>query len=240
MKDTQKCSQCEEETLLTSRKDLKAHCRVPPRVLPSEDRAALSASTVTSYSWRRPPDEPHGADAWRGEEELLQHLFRELPQRRGAVQPHGQSPATGVVQPQQQPFPGHGGLHLRVQHIPRTPTSRWTARPWWKRPTHPKESGRRAAQQTPDMTVPSSKQAKVTYSCICCNKQLFSSLAVLQIHLKTMHLDKPEQAHICQYCLEGCLLYNLNEHLKQVHEAQDPGLIVSALPTPRLPVQLLL
>ncbi|KAI1901320.1 hypothetical protein AGOR_G00033090 [Albula goreensis] len=70
-----------------------------------------------------------------------------------------------------------------------------------------------------DQGVSAAKQAKVAYSCAYCNnKQAFSSLAVLQIHLKTIHLDKPEQAHTCQYCLEVLpSLCNLNEHLKQVH-----------------------
>lgn len=47
-----------------------------------------------------------------------------------------------------------------------------------------------------------------------------------------MHLDKPEQAHICQCCLDALpSLYNLNEHLKQVHKTQDPVLILSPMPT---------
>lgn len=158
---------------MTSRKTSKSTL---PSATPSAPgrtgQPSVRRPLPASYSWRRPPDEPHGADAWR-EEELLQHLFRELPQRRGAVQPHGQSPATGVVQPQQQPFLVTVG-YTSVSSTTRTPTSRWTARPWWKPPHPSQESGRkRAAQQTPDMTVPSSKQAKVTYSCIYCNKQLF-------------------------------------------------------------------
>ncbi|XP_061112208.1 zinc finger protein 521-like isoform X2 [Conger conger] len=88
-------------------------------------------------------------------------------------------------------------------------------------PPPPKARRRkRAAQRANNATT--AKQAKLAYSCIYCNKQAFSSLAVLQIHLKTIHLDKPEQAHTCQYCLEVLpSLCNLNEHLRQVHDAQD-------------------
>ncbi|KAK2822444.1 hypothetical protein Q5P01_022509 [Channa striata] len=100
-------------------------------------------------------------------------------------------------------------------------------------PPVPKTRGRRkrAAQNTSDMGGRSSKQPKVSYSCIYCNKQVFSSLAVLQIHLRTMHLDKPEQAHTCQFCLEVLpSLLNLNEHLKQVHNAEDHAALLASLP----------
>ncbi|XP_051557051.1 zinc finger protein 521-like isoform X2 [Myxocyprinus asiaticus] len=92
--------------------------------------------------------------------------------------------------------------------------------------TVPKTRGRRkrASQNVSDMNGRSSKQRKITYSCIYCSKQVFSSLAVLQIHLKTKHVDKPEQAHTCQLCLEILpSLCNLNEHLKQIHNAEDPA-----------------
>ncbi|XP_074507473.1 zinc finger protein 521-like isoform X10 [Sebastes fasciatus] len=104
-------------------------------------------------------------------------------------------------------------------------------------PPVPKARGRRkrAAQNTSDMGGRGSKQPKVSYSCIYCNKQVFSSLAVLQIHLRTMHLDKPEQAHTCQFCLEVLpSLLNLNEHLKQVHNAEDHAALLVSLPDPLL------
>nr|XP_033959751.1 zinc finger protein 521 isoform X3 [Pseudochaenichthys georgianus] len=100
-------------------------------------------------------------------------------------------------------------------------------------PPVPKARGRRkrAAQNTSDMGGRSSKQPKVSYSCMYCNKQVFSSLAVLQIHLRTMHLDKPEQAHTCQFCLEVLpSLLNLNEHLRQVHNAEDHAVLLASLP----------
>ncbi|XP_043562869.1 zinc finger protein 423 isoform X1 [Chiloscyllium plagiosum] len=60
---------------------------------------------------------------------------------------------------------------------------------------------------------------KVTYSCPYCSKRDFSSLAVLEIHLKTIHSDKPQQGHTCQYCLDSLpTLYNLNEHVRKVHK----------------------
>ncbi|XP_061776287.1 zinc finger protein 521 isoform X3 [Nerophis ophidion] len=100
-------------------------------------------------------------------------------------------------------------------------------------PPVPKTRGRRkrAAQNTADIGGRSAKQPKVSYSCIYCNKQVFSSLAVLQIHLRTMHLDKPEQAHTCQFCLEVLpSLLNLNEHLKQVHNAEGHAALLASLP----------
>ncbi|XP_048113963.1 zinc finger protein 521 isoform X1 [Alosa alosa] len=99
-------------------------------------------------------------------------------------------------------------------------------------PPVPKTRGRRkrTAQHASDMPGRLAKQSKTAYSCIYCNKQVFSSLAVLQIHLKTMHLDKPEQAHTCQFCLEVLpSLFNLNEHLKQVHNAEDPSALLATL-----------
>ncbi|XP_078066980.1 zinc finger protein 423 isoform X3 [Mustelus asterias] len=60
---------------------------------------------------------------------------------------------------------------------------------------------------------------KVTYSCPYCSKRDFSSLAVLEIHLKTIHSDKPQQSHTCQFCLDSLpTLYNLNEHVRKVHK----------------------
>ncbi|XP_029910054.1 zinc finger protein 423 isoform X3 [Myripristis murdjan] len=61
---------------------------------------------------------------------------------------------------------------------------------------------------------------KVTYSCPYCSKRDFHSLAVLEIHLKTIHADKPQQSHTCQLCLENLpTLYNLNEHVRKAHRA---------------------
>ncbi|KAG7264087.1 hypothetical protein CRUP_021265 [Coryphaenoides rupestris] len=100
-------------------------------------------------------------------------------------------------------------------------------------PPVPKTRGRRkrSAQHSSETGGRSSKQPKISYSCIYCNKQSFSSLAVLQIHLRTMHLDKPEQAHTCQFCLEVLpSLFNLNEHLKQVHNAEDHAALLASLP----------
>ncbi|XP_024911909.1 zinc finger protein 423 isoform X4 [Cynoglossus semilaevis] len=62
--------------------------------------------------------------------------------------------------------------------------------------------------------------SKVTYSCPYCSKRDFHSLAVLEIHLKTIHADKPQQSHTCQLCLETLpTLYNLNEHVRKAHRA---------------------
>ncbi|XP_014123822.1 zinc finger protein 423 isoform X3 [Zonotrichia leucophrys gambelii] len=61
--------------------------------------------------------------------------------------------------------------------------------------------------------------SKVTYSCPYCSKRDFNSLAVLEIHLKTIHADKPQQSHTCQICLDSMpTLYNLNEHVRKVHK----------------------
>ncbi|XP_028832373.1 zinc finger protein 521-like isoform X3 [Denticeps clupeoides] len=98
-------------------------------------------------------------------------------------------------------------------------------------PPVPKARGRRkrAGQRSSDGAGRAAKQPKLSYSCIYCSKQAFSSLAVLQIHLKTIHLDKPEQAHTCHFCLEVLpSLFNLNEHLKQVHHAEEPSALLAS------------
>ncbi|XP_051513398.1 zinc finger protein 423-like isoform X3 [Myxocyprinus asiaticus] len=61
---------------------------------------------------------------------------------------------------------------------------------------------------------------KVSYSCPYCSKRDFNSLAVLEIHLKTIHADKPQQSHTCQLCLETLpTLFNLNEHVRKAHQS---------------------
>uniref|UniRef100_A0A2K6ABV4 Zinc finger protein 521 n=1 Tax=Mandrillus leucophaeus TaxID=9568 RepID=A0A2K6ABV4_MANLE len=232
MKDTQKCSQCEEG--FDFPEDLQKHiAECHPECSPNEDRAALQCVYchelfVEETSLMNHMEQVHGgekknscsicSESFHTVEELYSHMdSHQQPESCN----HSNSPSLVTV-----------GYTSVSSTTPDSNLSVDSSTMVEAAPPIPKSRGRkRAAQQTPDMTGPSSKQAKVTYSCIYCNKQLFSSLAVLQIHLKTMHLDKPEQAHICQYCLEVLpSLYNLNEHLKQVHEAQDPGLIVSAMP----------
>ncbi|XP_028813432.1 zinc finger protein 423 isoform X2 [Denticeps clupeoides] len=78
--------------------------------------------------------------------------------------------------------------------------------------------------QTRRKLAPSSDQdeggwaSKITYSCPYCPKRDFNSLAVLEIHLKTIHADKPQQSHTCQLCLDTLpTLYNLNEHVRKAH-----------------------
>ncbi|KAL0613521.1 Zinc finger protein 521, partial [Plecturocebus cupreus] len=232
MKDTQKCSQCEEG--FDFPEDLQKHiAECHPECSPNEDRAALQCVYchelfVEETSLMNHMEQVHGgekknscsicSESFHTVEELYSHMdSHQQPESCN----HSNSPSLVTV-----------GYTSVSSTTPDSNLSVDSSTMVEAAPPIPKSRGRkRAAQQTPDMTGPSSKQAKVTYSCIYCNKQLFSSLAVLQIHLKTMHLDKPEQAHICQYCLEVLpSLYNLNEHLKQVHEAQDPGLIVSTMP----------
>lgn len=66
--------------------------------------------------------------------------------------------------------------------------------------------------------------SKVTYSCPYCSKRDFHSLAVLEIHLKTIHADKPQQSHTCQLCLDTLpSLYNLNEHVRKAHRGGGAG-----------------
>ncbi|XP_077983110.1 uncharacterized protein LOC144437950 [Glandiceps talaboti] len=66
----------------------------------------------------------------------------------------------------------------------------------------------------------------VKYKCPYCSKQEFPSVAVLNIHLQTMHNDKPVESHTCQYCNEEYpSLINLTEHIKNVHkQANSPAL----------------
>ncbi|XP_075998731.1 zinc finger protein 423 [Genypterus blacodes] len=71
--------------------------------------------------------------------------------------------------------------------------------------------------------------SKVTYSCPYCSKRDFHSLAVLEIHLKTIHADKPQQSHTCQLCLETLpTLYNLNEHVRKAHHGNGGSLGAAA------------
>uniref|UniRef100_A0A3Q2W842 Zinc finger protein 423 n=1 Tax=Haplochromis burtoni TaxID=8153 RepID=A0A3Q2W842_HAPBU len=76
---------------------------------------------------------------------------------------------------------------------------------------------------------------KVTYSCPYCSKRDFHSLAVLEIHLKTIHADKPQQSHTCQLCLETLpTLYNLNEHVRKAHRASGGTVGAAAAAFPLL------
>uniref|UniRef100_A0A672HYN3 Zinc finger protein 423 n=1 Tax=Salarias fasciatus TaxID=181472 RepID=A0A672HYN3_SALFA len=91
---------------------------------------------------------------------------------------------------------------------------------------------------TPDSTLKyggrgGGNWGKVTYSCPYCSKRDFHSLAVLEIHLKTIHADKPQQSHTCQLCLETLpTLYNLNEHVRKAHRASggSAGTAASTFP----------
>uniref|UniRef100_A0AAQ5Z0X1 Zinc finger protein 423 n=1 Tax=Amphiprion ocellaris TaxID=80972 RepID=A0AAQ5Z0X1_AMPOC len=77
--------------------------------------------------------------------------------------------------------------------------------------------------------------SKVTYSCPYCSKRDFHSLAVLEIHLKTIHADKPQQSHTCQLCLETLpTLYNLNEHVRKAHRASGGTVGTAAAAFPLL------
>lgn len=70
---------------------------------------------------------------------------------------------------------------------------------------------------------------KVTYSCPYCSKRDFQSLAVLEIHLKTIHADKPQHSHTCHLCLDTLpTLYNLNEHVRKAHRGSAGALGVAA------------
>nr|XP_033789724.1 zinc finger protein 521 isoform X4 [Geotrypetes seraphini] len=232
MKDTQKCSQCEEG--FDFPEDLQKHiAECHPECSPNEDRAALQCvychelfveeSSLLNHIEQVHSNEKKNScnicsENFHTIEELYSHMdSHQQPESCN----HSNSPSLVTV-----------GYTSVSSTTPDSNLSVDSSTMVEVAPPLTKSRGRkRAAQQVSDITAPSNKQAKVTYSCIYCSKQLFSSLAVLQIHLKTMHLDKPEQAHICQYCLEVLpSLYNLNEHLKQVHESQDPALIVSSMP----------
>uniref|UniRef100_A0A3Q3EJ49 Zinc finger protein 423 n=1 Tax=Labrus bergylta TaxID=56723 RepID=A0A3Q3EJ49_9LABR len=76
---------------------------------------------------------------------------------------------------------------------------------------------------------------KVTYSCPYCSKRDFHSLAVLEIHLKTIHADKPQQSHTCHLCLETLpTLYNLNEHVRKAHRGSGGSVGTAAATFPLL------
>ncbi|XP_033897072.3 zinc finger protein 423 isoform X2 [Acipenser ruthenus] len=84
----------------------------------------------------------------------------------------------------------------------------------------PSRAARKLAsgEQEESLTWPT----KITYSCPYCSKRDFNSLAVLEIHLKTIHADKPQQSHTCQICLDSLpTLYNLNEHVRKAHRTSN-------------------
>ena len=57
------------------------------------------------------------------------------------------------------------------------------------------------------------------FNCPYCPKVSYPSLAVLNIHLSTLHGDKPLQTHSCNQCgKEYPSLYNLSEHISAMHE----------------------
>ncbi|KAK2841915.1 hypothetical protein Q5P01_012115 [Channa striata] len=73
---------------------------------------------------------------------------------------------------------------------------------------------------------------KVTYSCPYCSKRDFHSLAVLEIHLKTIHADKPSKItpFHCNYCPDMFGDINsLQEHIRVSHCL--PGGIVAGSTT---------
>ncbi|XP_035678373.1 zinc finger protein 423-like isoform X1 [Branchiostoma floridae] len=62
------------------------------------------------------------------------------------------------------------------------------------------------------------------HRCPYCPKQTFPSIAVLEIHLRTMHGDKPVYGHLCQYCnKEYPTLINLANHIKCDHQKEALG-----------------
>ncbi|XP_066575665.1 zinc finger protein 521 isoform X2 [Amia ocellicauda] len=232
LKETQKCSQCEEGFDIPE--ELQKHiAECHPECSPPQERSALQCiychelfaeeSTLLSHIDQVHNREKKGhtcticSEHFHAVEELYSHMdIHQQPESSN----HSNSPSLVTV-----------GYTSVSSTTPDSNLSVDSSTMVEVGPPLPKTRGRkRAAQQGADIAVLSSKQAKITYSCIYCNKQVFSSLAVLQIHLKTMHLDKPEQAHTCQYCLEVLpSLYNLNEHLKQVHENQDHSALLGSM-----------
>ncbi|XP_043921361.1 zinc finger protein 521 isoform X1 [Protopterus annectens] len=233
MKDTQKCSQCEEGFDIPE--DLQKHiAECHPECSPNEERSAMQCIYchelfVDETTLLNHIDQTHSSEkknlcsicseSFHTVEELYSHMdSHQQPESSN----HSNSPSLVTVgYTSVSSTTPDSNLSVDSSTMVEVPA-----------PLTKSRGRKRTAQQTSDASAPAPKQAKVTYSCTYCNKQLFSSLAVLQIHLKTMHLDKPEQAHTCQYCLETLpSLYNLNEHVKQIHDSLDPtALIVSAMP----------
>ncbi|XP_072297646.1 zinc finger protein 521-like isoform X1 [Eucyclogobius newberryi] len=236
LKETRKCSRCEEGFDVPE--ELQRHiAECHPECSPSED-GGLGATLQCIYCHEPFSDEgtllthidqAHSRDRkghtcaicsehFESVEDLYAHMdIHQLPESSN----HSNSPSLLTV-----------GYTSVSSTTPDSNLSVDSSTMVETAPPVPKARGRRkrTAQNT-DHGGRSSKQPKVSYSCIYCNKQVFSSLAVLQIHLRTMHLDKPEQAHTCQFCLEVLpSLLNLNEHLKQVHNAEDHAALLASLP----------
>ncbi|XP_029102124.1 zinc finger protein 521-like isoform X1 [Scleropages formosus] len=234
LKETQKCGRCEEGFDIPE--ELQKHiAECHPECSPPQERGALQCIYCHEPFAEEGPllshiDQAHNRDKkghtcaicsehFHAVEELYNHMdIHQQPESSN----HSNSPSLVTV-----------GYTSVSSTTPDSNLSVDSSTMVDVAPPLPKTRGRkRAAQHTADITGLSSKQAKISYSCIYCNKQVFSSLAVLQIHLKTMHLDKPEQAHTCQYCFEVLpSLYNLNEHLKQVHDNQDHSALIGSMPS---------
>ncbi|XP_035270767.1 zinc finger protein 521-like isoform X3 [Anguilla anguilla] len=232
LKETQKCGRCEEGFDVPE--ELQKHiAECHPECSPPPERGALQCIYCPELFTEEGPllshiDQAHNRDKkghtcticsehFHAVEDLYSHMdVHQQPESSN----HSNSPSLMTV-----------GYTSVSSTTPDSNLSVDSSNMVEVAPPLPKTRGRkRAAQHAADIAGLSSKQAKITYSCIYCNKQVFSSLAVLQIHLKTMHLDKPEQAHTCQCCFEVLpSLYNLNEHLKQVHDAQDHSTLLSSL-----------
>uniref|UniRef100_A0A3B3RHN2 Zinc finger protein 521 n=1 Tax=Paramormyrops kingsleyae TaxID=1676925 RepID=A0A3B3RHN2_9TELE len=230
VRETQKCSQCEEG--FNAPEDLQKHIsECHPECSPSQDSSALpciyckelfadEGALLGHIEQAHTRDKKSHACAvcserFRTVEDLYSHMdVHQQPESSN----HSNSPSLLTA-----------GYTSVSSTTPDSNLSVDSSTVVDAAPPLPKTRRRkRAAQHAAGMARLSSKQSKVTYSCVHCNKQSFSSLAVLQIHLKTMHMDKPEQAHTCQYCLEVLpSLYNLNEHLKQAHGTHDPNALLS-------------
>ncbi|XP_078254121.1 zinc finger protein 521 isoform X1 [Rhinoraja longicauda] len=226
--NSSKCGRCEEGFDLPE--ELQRHIgECHPDCSPTEERASLQCVCCSEIfaeegSLLAHLDRAHGRDkaprcaicseCFLSAEELYVHM--EVHQRAGTSSNHSDSPSMVTLGSSTTPDSNLSADGSEVS----TQLPKHRAK---KRGNQPLTEGAGGGGGGPLL-----KQAKVTYTCVHCTKQVFSSLAVLQIHMKTLHLDKPEQLHTCQLCLEGLpSLYNLNEHLRQAHEGEQEILIPS-------------
>ncbi|XP_051879564.1 zinc finger protein 521 isoform X3 [Pristis pectinata] len=228
--EARKCSQCEEGFDLPE--ELQRHIgECHPDCSPTEDRAAfqcvccselfaeesaLLAHADRAHGRDKPPRCSVCSERFLSAEELYAHMDAH---QRPEPSNHSDSPSLVTV-----------GYTSVSSTTPDSNLSVDSSTLLDVSSQPPKQRAKkRGPQQPAEGAAPLLKQPKVSYTCVHCTKQVFSSLAVLQIHLKTMHLDKPEQMHTCQLCLESLpSLYNLNEHLRQAHEGEREPLASAA------------
>uniref|UniRef100_UPI00358ECABF zinc finger protein 423 isoform X2 n=1 Tax=Myxine glutinosa TaxID=7769 RepID=UPI00358ECABF len=207
---------CDEDVSGTAvMQQIEGGCRTPKGAplscphcaLSFPDDRALIKHLEQSRACDKPGRCPVCPESFTSVEELYNHL--EGHQRpESSNHSNSPGPAPGEQSSVVSSTPESNGSADRVS----TPESG----PALNKPTHKKLTvafGKKYAS--------SLKSSKFAFSCPYCPKLDFSSLAVLEIHLRTIHPDKGPltHPHSCHVCLENFpSLYALSDHIRQTHD----------------------